>query len=243
MTLEEMRHPAFSFSMDLETTGNGAAALISCSGYAMLQPDGSVLSWVIPLLNPFADGGRQWQDAELGTVLETMRHVHANAVPKVMQNGSYDTHYYTKYRMPVANWFFDTAVAFHSIWPEIPKRIDFICSVAVDHYRYWKAKAKRTRKMTVSLAHCQIHQLPGTATYDIVHSIAIIHYSRRCLNLKYSRKHRGQCQITSPVLDKLLGQGMLCPCEAFALTKDYKKPSVCGISRSRSRHCKTYMSW
>lgn len=163
--LDDFRRDAASslfISMDLETTGNGAAALISCSGYAMLQPDGSVLSWVIPLLNPFADGGRQWQDAELGTVLETMRHVHANAVPKVMQNGSYDTHYYTKYRMPVANWFFDTAVAFHSIWPEIPKRIDFICSVAVDHYRYWKDEGKADEK-----DDRQLSALPNTpATWD-----------------------------------------------------------------------------
>lgn len=132
--------------MDVETTGVGKGALISCSGYSLLQPDGNILSWTVPFLNPFSGNGCYWEDDAFVSVLNTLRSLHGNSVPKVMQNGSYDTHYYIKYRMPVRNWILDTAVAFHSIWPEIPKRIDFICSVGCDHYRYWKDEGKADAK-------------------------------------------------------------------------------------------------
>jgi len=137
---------AVCIAMDLETTGAGKGSLISCSGYAMLQPDGRVLSWVVPLLDPTAAEGTHWDAATFGKLLSRLRRVHASGTPKIMQNGSYDTHYYVRYRMPLRHWILDTAVAFHSIWPEIPKRIDFICSIAVDHYRFWKDEGKADKK-------------------------------------------------------------------------------------------------
>lgn len=129
---------AILVGMDIETAGRGAGAVITCSGYAMLQTDGRIISWVVPLLSPLGEQGRLWSEAELNEVLCTLRHVHQLPVPKVMQNGSYDCHYFLRYRMPVRRYVLDTAVAFQSIWPELPKRLDFIASVACDHYRYWK---------------------------------------------------------------------------------------------------------
>lgn len=137
---------AIAVAMDIETTGVGETARITCSGYSVLTDAGAVRSFVVPFLDPFATDGKYWTDAEFEAMLLLLQKVHDTAAPKVLQNGTYDAHYYIRYRLPVRNWFMDTAVGFHSIWPELPKRIDFIASVAVDHYRYWKAEGKADAK-------------------------------------------------------------------------------------------------
>lgn len=127
-----------AIAMDIETTGRGQTARISCSGYACVRADGTVRSWVIPFIDPFGANGHAWSASDFRTVLETLRDVHLCSVPKVLQNGAYDSHYYIRYRIPPRHFLLDTAIAWHSIWPELPKRLDFDTSIAVDHYRYWK---------------------------------------------------------------------------------------------------------
>ena len=127
-----------AIAMDIETTGRGQTARISCSGYACIGQDGAIRSWVIPFIDPFGENGHAWSASAFESVLRTLRDVHASSVPKVLQNGAYDSHYYIRYRIPPKNFLLDTAIAWHSIWPELPKRLDFITSIAVDHYRYWK---------------------------------------------------------------------------------------------------------
>lgn len=63
-----------------------------------------------------------------------------------MQNGGYDSAYFARYRIPPANYFLDTAHIFHSLWPEAPKRLDFVASVACDFYRFWKDEANEGDK-------------------------------------------------------------------------------------------------
>lgn len=138
--------------MDVETSGTGERAIITTSGYACLGADGVVRSFTVPFVDPMmretADrrAGCMWTDTEFAEVIRVLQAAHASPVPKVLQNGSYDACYYLKYRMPPRNWIFDTAVGFHAIWPEIPKRIDFIASIACDHYRYWKDESDTEEK-------------------------------------------------------------------------------------------------
>lgn len=143
---EDVAHQATLIGMDTETSGTGATASITCSGYACSLPSGRVQTFVVPFLWPVGETGTTWSVAEWGTLFPILRAIHANRAVKILQNGSYDANYYIKYRLPVANWYLDTAVAFHAIWAEIPKRIDFIASVACDHYRYWKDEGKADDK-------------------------------------------------------------------------------------------------
>lgn len=145
-TFECDAREALLMSLDIETTGWGLDALITCSGYAFLMPNGSIKIYVIPFLNPFAKDGVQWNEKEFVALIKTIRSVHDLPCPKVMQNGSYDSTYFIRYRLPLRNWIFDTAVFWHSIWPESPKKLDFMSSIVCDHYRYWKDEATEDAK-------------------------------------------------------------------------------------------------
>jgi len=133
-------------SCDVETTGRGVTAAITCAGYSLLMPDGRIECFVIPFISPLTETGHAWTGPDEALAYQTMRTVNASDAPKVCQNGMYDAHYYIRYRAPLKNFLFDTAVLFHSIWPEVPKRIDFIASIMLDVYRFWKDDAKEDDK-------------------------------------------------------------------------------------------------
>lgn len=132
--------------MDIETSGRGTGCIITCSGYALLQRDGRILSRTVPFMDPTAPNGAHWTVAEFHYILTELAALHRLPIPKVMQNGTYDAHHYVRYRMPPSHYLFDTANAFHALWPEAPKRLDFISSIAWDHYRFWKDENKADEK-------------------------------------------------------------------------------------------------
>ena len=61
--------------------------------------------------------------------------------PKIFQNGKYDNSYLLRYGIPVTNWLFDTANAFHSWYAELPKDLGFLQAFFHREGRYWKAMA------------------------------------------------------------------------------------------------------
>ena len=131
---------------DTETAGGGRNAIITCAGYTCLTEQGECTTFVVPFVNPTRTDRLQWTDSEFACVLDLLRRVGKSTAPKVLQNGGYDATYYIRYGIPLDNWVLDTAVAWHSIWPELPKRVDFIASIGVDHYRYWKDEGKEDAK-------------------------------------------------------------------------------------------------
>lgn len=151
-SLRDAANTATSIGMDIETSGRGTTGIISASGYAVQNGTGGIQSYVIPFLFPKIIEEKidryvsAWNDNELKQVLQLMQEIHGTEAVKILQNGSYDSHYYIKYRMPLKNYLYDTAVGFHSIWPTLPKRIDFICSITSDYYRYWKDEGKVDEK-------------------------------------------------------------------------------------------------
>lgn len=149
-------------AMDVETSGRGKGAFITSHGYSLLQPDGSIRAWVVPIFNAGVETGCHWPSTGDETeVRKILKRVNAGGNFVVMQNGSYDSHYYIKERIPVKNYVFDTAHAFHAIWPEAPKRIDFISSWALDYYQYWKDVGKETDKEDVK-GQSDASKLPST---------------------------------------------------------------------------------
>lgn len=126
-------------ALDIETTGT----TITCISYACWQVDNTIRTFVVPFYSSVAERGCFWQDSSTEVqVWEIVREVHASSVPKCMQNGSYDNTYFTVYRIPLNNYTLDTLHLWHSIWCEAPKRLDFISSIALDFYRYWKDEGK-----------------------------------------------------------------------------------------------------
>jgi len=68
--------------------------------------------------------------------------INANPVRKTFQNGMYDNSWFLHYAVPVTNWAYDSMMMFWARYPDLPKTLDFIASIVLDDYRYWKMGRK-----------------------------------------------------------------------------------------------------
>jgi DNA polymerase I-like protein with 3'-5' exonuclease and polymerase domains len=147
---------AIAIAIDIETTGT----TITCIGYSCWLRSGKIFTWVIPFYNTQRTDGCHWETAEdEAEVWKLVREIHANNAYKGMQNGQYDSAYFISYRCPVRNYIGDSLHMSHAIWREAPKRLDFISSVALDYYRYWKDEGKEDAKDDT-----QSHAVPRSAS-------------------------------------------------------------------------------
>ena len=132
---------------DIETSGNGKNCLITCSGYTCWEKLGKIHTYVIPFVDTTKKDGCFWRDpGDEFIAMKTMKSVHATPAKKVLQNGSYDSAHVLTYHMPYKNYCLDTLHMFHAIWAESPKKLDFIASICLDFYRYWKDESKEDEK-------------------------------------------------------------------------------------------------
>ena len=146
-TAAAMAYCAVAIGVDIETSGNGKNVMITCSGYSILTKDGTMHTYVIPFVDTTQDDGRYWRNSEDEVyAFETLKEIHQTKSFKVMQNGSYDSTHFITYHLPLYNYNIDTLHLFHSIWPEAPKRLDFISSICLDFYRYWKDESSKEDK-------------------------------------------------------------------------------------------------
>jgi len=111
---------------------------INC--YSGLMPDNTIESFCFPFQNgkSAASGAPQNIDA----IYMTCRDINASGIRFTGQNYVYDLMWHLRYLMPVANWAYDSMIMFWAKWPELPKRLDFIASILLDDYQYWKAGRK-----------------------------------------------------------------------------------------------------
>lgn len=134
---------AILISVDIETAGE--PRYITCIGYSGLMPDGKIISYVFPFFDPTVEGNCYWPSVGMEEYAwMVVKSINANSVPKVMQGGSYDASYFVKYRIPANNYFIDCLHFFHSIWPEAPKKLNYIASITLDIVHYWKDDIKGT---------------------------------------------------------------------------------------------------
>lgn len=91
---------------------------------------------VIPLIK-----GRKhaWSESEEQTILHLLGQLLASwDVEKVIQNFSFDYTVLAKeFGFQINNIKMDTMVAHHLLYPELPKGLDFLCSLHTDHPMYW----------------------------------------------------------------------------------------------------------
>lgn len=132
---------ALFISIDIETTGQ----FISCSGYTLLLPDNTLKSFVVPFIDPTKENCCFYEDAKTELLAwEICKEANQSTAPKVLQNGKYDSAYFIRYSIPLRNFIFDTMCMWHSLYCELPKSIDFISSILIDSYAYWKDSLKES---------------------------------------------------------------------------------------------------
>lgn len=81
--------------------------------------------------------------SNLANIYNACKIINDSGIPFTGQNYVYDLIWHLRYGLPVRNWKYDSMIMFWSIWPELPKTLDFIASILNDNYQYWKANRKK----------------------------------------------------------------------------------------------------
>lgn len=128
-------------SVDIET--GLYPAQITCIGYCGIHKDGTVRSFVIPFTDKSDPAGTFWQsEFDHHLAWNIVAEINDSPVLKTMQNGTYDSSYFLKYRIPIRNWLLDSMFMWYSMYMELPKSLDFISSILLDNFQYWKDDIK-----------------------------------------------------------------------------------------------------
>lgn len=78
----------------------------------------------------------------LGHIIQTIRHINTNNVRKTLHNGVYDAAWFLRYGAPLREWAYDSMVMWWARYPDLPKTLDFVSSILLDDYAYWKMGRK-----------------------------------------------------------------------------------------------------
>lgn len=68
--------------------------------------------------------------------------INANPVRKTLHNGIYDSAWFLRYAVPIANYAYDSMTLWWSRYPDLPKTLDFVSSILLDSHAYWKMGRK-----------------------------------------------------------------------------------------------------
>lgn len=109
-------------------------------GYSGITDAGVVKTFVYPLYAGL--GPSSGIPTDIQVYFDCMRDINASGIGFGFQNGPYDLFWLILYQIPVANYVHDSMSMWWSMYPELPKTLDFIASVLLDDYQYWKADRK-----------------------------------------------------------------------------------------------------
>lgn len=128
-------------AVDIETALYPAQ--ITCIGYTGILPTGQVRSFVIPFFDDSQEDGCFWatEDEHIHAFI-TCREINESPVLKTFQNGNYDCSYFIRDNLGTENYLLDSMLMWYSLYMELPKSLDFISSILLDNYQYWKDDIK-----------------------------------------------------------------------------------------------------
>lgn len=108
--------------------------------YTGLHRNGHVESFAFPFQNSkdYLSGA----PTNIEHIYAAVRRINACPVRKTLHNGVYDCAWLLYYGLPVSNYAYDSMTMFWSVHPDLPKRLDFVSSILLNHYQYWKGDRK-----------------------------------------------------------------------------------------------------
>lgn len=129
---------------DEDISDSGGSTIISCAGYTGLHYDGRIRTIVIPFVNFGVD---HWDtDEEYASAISLMRDINSLKIHKVMHNGLYDCTHSIRYNAHPLMYTLDTMALAHSEFSELPKTLDFVASLHLPDYIYWKSMSDEASK-------------------------------------------------------------------------------------------------
>lgn len=140
-TCVQKAQSALIISPDIETDSNNR---ITCISFTYLNPNFTTTTFVIPFIN---FGQDFWEnDDDYGYAINCMRTICKLANPKLYFNGMYDSQPQIIYHAEPHNFVLDAMALAHSEYSELPKTLDFVASLHLHDYYYWKDDADAARK-------------------------------------------------------------------------------------------------
>lgn len=128
-------------AVDIETALYPAQ--ITCVGYTGLSKSGIARTFVVPFYDEYAEGATFWQDEDDHAIAYSIcRDINESDIPKVLQNGNYDSSYFIRDNFGLNNFVWDTMLMWYALYMELPKSLDFISSILLDNFQYWKDDIK-----------------------------------------------------------------------------------------------------
>jgi uracil-DNA glycosylase len=119
-----------ALAVDCETK----AGQITCVGFSP-SPDEA---YVIPFWDRRKPGNHYWPDhASERFAWQVCHDILVSEAEKLLQNGMYDLQYFLHYRWPMRKFVHDTMIKHHSLYPGLPKGLDFLGSLYANE-RAWK---------------------------------------------------------------------------------------------------------
>lgn len=127
-------------ALDCETNGRR----LSCLGHTYMLADGTVKTFVIPLVDKRRTDNnfRFWAPEYEQEIHELVRYLYASDSIKVMQNGWYDSAYFVRDGIPPVNYLLDLMNMQHAMFCEAPKKLGILAAVYLDFCTYWKDDIK-----------------------------------------------------------------------------------------------------
>lgn len=114
--------------------------VITVISYSGILEDGTIRSFCFPFQNGKA--AATGAPLHFEYIYETCQRLNACSIRKTLQNGVYDCAWLLYYGLPISNYAYDSMSLWWSKYPDLPRRLDFIASVLLDHYQYWKGSRK-----------------------------------------------------------------------------------------------------
>lgn len=180
-----------AMSCDIET--GTYPAQITCVGYAGIHKlTGEVRAFVIPFVDEYQENGAHWDSEDDHAIAyNVMCEINKFPIAKFMQNGSYDSAYFIKYRAGIRDFLVDTMLMWYALYMELPKSLDFVSSILLDNFQYWKddikgddneslgATQSTERYWRYNALDCYYTLFNGVALLELLHSNQTMQFNYR----------------------------------------------------------------
>src|SRR5690606_31591478 len=144
-------------------------------------------------------GGGYWRLDEECAIIAQLRNTFS-ACEIVGQNFLYDMQYIVHWWMMRPRCAFDTMIAQHVVWPDLPKGLDFLSSMYCERHVYWKDEGK-----TFDLEHHDEEQLWTYCCKDACTTFEVRPVLQSCIDhFKLAEVFAFQMQMFEWVLDTML---------------------------------------
>lgn len=160
--IEDCNRDAQTLAIDIETPGGQ----LECIGFSY-DPAFSI---TIPTTEKYWAG-------QLDEVMSLIQQLLACHIPKVMQNGLFDSYYLAWYGLTVSNWQWDTLAMHHAICPNDSHDLAYMASVDTRE-PYWKDEAKDPQEMKKYTSNQQAFWTYNGKDVAVTQELQGIYYGR-----------------------------------------------------------------